>query len=98
MSEDIESAPVEIAGSGASAQTTVDPDAVSVAPAVANAVGAVTETPPLDLSPPLYTSVDVDALDRLCTDSQCTVTFDYLNTTVSIEHGGTVTAELHPSS
>ena len=68
---------------------------VSPTVAVLEAVAAVEGIQPWDLKPPLYDSLDSDALDSLLsTDSvQLRLEFDYNGHTVVIESGGTVVVE-----
>ncbi|WP_254533806.1 HalOD1 output domain-containing protein [Natrinema gelatinilyticum] len=58
---------------------------------VIDAIATAMETDPLELSPPLYYSIDLAALDRLFrTKSPTTVRFDYNGRDVTVQGDGTV--------
>lgn len=63
--------------------------------AVIEAVAAVEEIQPWDLEPPLYDTLDPDALDSLLTgvSARSRLEFDYHGYTVVVEDGGTVIIE-----
>ncbi|MCU4743248.1 HalOD1 output domain-containing protein [Natronoglomus mannanivorans] len=69
---------------------THDPISVRVVTAVAEAAG----TDPIDLEPPLYHSVDPEALDRLlCTGLDGQIRFEYRGYTVTVQGDGTVSVD-----
>lgn len=66
---------------------TVDSLSTRVVEAVADAVG----TDPLELEPPLYHAIDLDALERLVENgSTKLVRFEYVDHTVTVRGDGTV--------
>lgn len=67
--------------------TAADSLSTRVVEAVADAVG----TDPLDLEPPLYYAIDLDALERLVGEgSTKLVRFEYVDRTVTVRGDGTV--------
>lgn len=65
---------------------------------VIDAIATAMEADPLELSPPLYYSIDLTALDRLFrTKPPTTVRFDYNGWDVTVQGDGTVSVGDPPS-
>lgn len=62
------------------------------------AVAAETDTDPLDL-PPLYETLDPDALDSVVHKSpDCTVTFQYAGCTLTVESSSNIFVDERPAA
>lgn len=69
-------------------------DAASLVQRIVDGVAVIHDTNPMELSPPLYESVDPDALERVIQQSDrqdLTVEFDYHGCTITVEGDGSVT-------
>lgn len=61
---------------------------------VVEAIAAATDTDPFDLTPPLYDTINPEALDRLMRpDADCRVTFEYDGHAVEVRNDGTVSVD-----
>ena len=64
---------------------------------VIRTVAETTETDPLEL-PPLYETIDPDALDALVEDMEAgTISFTYVGREITVDSDGTVTVEEPPT-
>ena len=57
---------------------------------VLTAIADREEVDPVDLSEPLFSSVDIEAIDRLFNQGEGSVTFEYLNYEVVVHSDGNV--------
>ena len=76
---------------------TVETDSQSVSEAVIDVVAAVENTPPTELTPPLYDVVDPESLDKVFAGkaSLGKVVFNYNSYEVSVEADGYVAVKDH---
>lgn len=71
---------------------TTEPD--RLATAVIEAIADAADTDPMEMGPPLYTVVDMDALQSvLASDAGVRVTFEYDGRTVTARSDGTVVVD-----
>lgn len=66
---------------------------LSVASRIVEAIAEHTGTDAFSLEPPLYYSIDVDALERLFRGSDGVVTFEYEGHRVAVDSDGAVTVD-----
>ena len=76
---------------------TVEADTRSVSRAVIDAVAAVEDTPPTELTPPLYDVVDPEALDNVFAGKATLgkVVFNYNSYEISVDADGYVAVKDH---
>ena len=76
---------------------TVEADTQSVSRAVIDAVAAVEDTPPTELTPPLYDVVDPEALDNVFAGKATLgkVVFNYNSYEISVDADGYVAVKDH---
>ncbi len=76
------------------ASATLDRTSERISKRVVDALAAATDTDPLALNPPLYRSIDPEALDRLFEHGGAErVRFEYDDHTVVVRRDGTITVD-----